>query len=100
MACEEERTRLIGQIASLLKDRSLPEEARTAGLTLIGWLARRMPGEKPHDIGVEEIRRRCAHVNGASTSNGAIANGMTPANGASSHAEASARSRGNGRSEK
>jgi hypothetical protein len=60
MACEEERTRLIGQIASLLRETSVPAEAREAGLTLIGWLARRMPGEPVSIVGVEEMCRRCA----------------------------------------
>lgn len=59
MACEEERTRLIGQIASLLQDTSTPAEAREAGLTLIGWLARRMPGEPVSIVGVEEMCRDC-----------------------------------------
>ena len=60
MAREEERTRLIGQIASLLRETSVPAEAREAGLTLIGWLARRMPGEPVSIVGVEEMCRRCA----------------------------------------
>jgi hypothetical protein len=60
MACEDERTRLIGQIASLLRETSIPAEAREAGLTLIGWLARRMPGEPVSIVGVEEMCRRCA----------------------------------------
>ncbi len=60
MACEEERTRLIGQIASLLRETSVPEDAREAGLTLIGWLARRMPGEPVSIVGVDEMCRRCA----------------------------------------
>lgn len=60
MACEEDRTRLIGQIASLLRETSVPAEAREAGLTLIGWLARRMPGEPVSIVGVEEMCRRCA----------------------------------------
>jgi hypothetical protein len=77
MACEEERTRLIGQIASLLRETSIPEEARDAGLTLIGWLARRMPGEPVSIVGVEEMCRRCAEqryegMNGTSV-NGAKA---------------------------
>jgi hypothetical protein len=59
MACEEDRTRLISQIASLLQETSLPAEAREAGLTLIGWLARRMPGEPVSMVGVEEMCRRC-----------------------------------------
>jgi hypothetical protein len=60
MACEEERTRLIGQIADLIRESSIPKEARDAGLTLIGWLARRMPGEPTSIVGVEEMHRRCA----------------------------------------
>jgi hypothetical protein len=35
----------------------MPETTRTAGLTLIGWLARRMPGEAPHALGVAEARQ-------------------------------------------
>lgn len=93
MACEEERTRLIGEIASLLREASVPDEARAAGLTLIGWLARRMPGEPVSMAGVEEMLRRCAEKspNGAAhvtKANGAAhavqANGVT--NGAASHA--------------
>jgi hypothetical protein len=53
MACEDERTRLIGQIVSLLREGSVPDEAREAGLTLIGWLARRMPGEPVSMAGAE-----------------------------------------------
>ena len=34
----------------------MPECTRTAGLTLIGYLARRMPGEAAHDVGVLEAR--------------------------------------------
>lgn len=45
MTAEEERTRLIGDIARVLRDVPVPEETRAAALTLIGWLARRMPGE-------------------------------------------------------
>jgi hypothetical protein len=48
MTAEEERTRLIGDIARVLRDDGgdgLPDETRAAALTLIGWLARRMPGE-------------------------------------------------------
>jgi hypothetical protein len=58
MAAEEDRTRLIGEIANLLRDASVPEEARAAGLTLIGWLARRMPGEVACQNGVKETLRR------------------------------------------
>jgi len=59
MPSECERTRLIGEIAHLLAVERMPEDTRTAALTLIGWLARRMPGECAHALGVEEaISRR------------------------------------------
>ena len=45
MTAEEERTRLIGDIARVLRDGPVPDDARAAALTFIGWLARRMPGE-------------------------------------------------------
>ncbi len=53
---ECERTRLIGEISKLLREPLMPESTRTAGLTLIGWLARRMPGEIAHALGVAEAR--------------------------------------------
>jgi hypothetical protein len=53
-ADEGARTRLISDISSLLHEPAIPESARSAGLELIGWLARRMPGEAPHALGVEE----------------------------------------------
>ena len=53
---ECERTRLIGEISKLLREPLMPESTRTAGLTLIGWLARRMPGETAHALGVAEAR--------------------------------------------
>jgi hypothetical protein len=53
---ETERSRLIGEITRLLHEPDVPESTRTAGLTLIGWLARRMPGEAAHALGVEEAR--------------------------------------------
>jgi hypothetical protein len=53
---EAERTRLISDIMRLLRDPSVPRSARLAGLTLIGWLARRRPDEAPHAIGIEEAR--------------------------------------------
>ncbi len=46
------RMRLIGELTRLLHDTNMPESTRAAGLTLIGWLARRMPGEAPHALGV------------------------------------------------
>jgi hypothetical protein len=54
---EGERARLIGDITRLIREPQMPETTRTAGLTLIGWLARRMPGEMPHAIGVAEARQ-------------------------------------------
>lgn len=45
MMAEEERTRLIGEIARVLRAGPVPDDARAAALTFIGWLARRMPGE-------------------------------------------------------
>src|SRR5687768_16572688 len=103
MACEEERTRLIGQIATLLREDSMPAEARAAGLTLIGWLARRMPGEPVSLAGVEEMLRRCAEhgytpnghaAAGANGTSGmhtvAPSHGANGANGANGAAEASA----------
>gem|GEM_PF-1264912 len=54
---ECERARLIGDITRLLREPQMPAQARTAGLTLIGWLARRMPGESPHTLGVIEARQ-------------------------------------------
>ena len=54
---ECERARLIGDITRLIREPQMPETTRTAGLTLIGWLARRMPGEAPHALGVDEARQ-------------------------------------------
>jgi hypothetical protein len=51
---EGARTRLISDISSLLHEPTIPESARSAGLELIGFLARRMPGEAPHALGVQE----------------------------------------------
>jgi hypothetical protein len=45
MTAEEDRTRLIGDIARVLREGPVPDDARAAALTFIGWLARRMPGE-------------------------------------------------------
>jgi hypothetical protein len=53
-ADETTRTRLISDISSLLHEPAIPESTRSAGLELIGWLARRMPGEAPHALGVRE----------------------------------------------
>lgn len=71
MPAEQDRTRLIGEIASVLSDGTVPAEARAAALTLIGWLARRMPGEQACRDGVEEMARRaCARAGGAGGTNG------------------------------
>jgi hypothetical protein len=51
------RARLIADIGRLIRDPSVPEVTRLAGLTLIGWLARRRPGEPAHEVGVEEARQ-------------------------------------------
>jgi hypothetical protein len=45
MLNESKRTRLIGQIANVLREQTVDPETRAAGLTLIGWLARRMPDD-------------------------------------------------------
>jgi hypothetical protein len=51
---ERERVRLIADISKMLHDPCVPEPAKAAGLTLIGWLARRQPGEDAHGYGVPE----------------------------------------------
>jgi hypothetical protein len=56
-ADEAERARLIANIACLIREPAMPEATRLAGLTLIGWLARRRPEEPPHAIGVKEARK-------------------------------------------
>jgi hypothetical protein len=56
-ADESERARLIAELAKLLREPALPESTRVAGLTLIGWLARRRLDESPHAIGIEEARQ-------------------------------------------
>jgi hypothetical protein len=53
---ETERTRLIADIARLIRESPMPESTRVAGLTLIGWLARRRSDEAPHAIGIDEAR--------------------------------------------
>lgn len=58
MTAEDSRTCLIGQIACIVRDGSVPAETRDAGLKLIAWLARRMPGESPSQAGVREMKRR------------------------------------------
>jgi hypothetical protein len=51
---EIDRVRLIAELSCILRDPSVPSATRTAGLTLVGWLARRMPGEPAHTLGCEE----------------------------------------------
>ncbi len=55
-ADETTRTRLIADLSRLIQEPSMPEGMRIAGLTLIGWLARRRREESPHAIGIEEAR--------------------------------------------
>lgn len=69
MLAEDHRTRLIGDLVSLLRSDLLSEEARTASLTLIGWLARRMPGEPASTVGLEEMRRNACRPAGAARIN-------------------------------
>ena len=54
---EGERARMISDLTRLIREPHMPETTRCAGLTLIGWLARRMPGESAHAIGVSEARQ-------------------------------------------
>lgn len=49
---EIDRVRLIGELSRILHEPEVPESMKAAGLTLIGWLARRMPGEDAHALGV------------------------------------------------
>lgn len=55
-ADESRRTRLIANLARLIREPAIAEGTRVAGLALIGWLARRRPGEAPHAIGIDEAR--------------------------------------------
>jgi hypothetical protein len=57
-----ERTRLITDITRLIRGSAVPEGARMAGLTLIGWLARRRADEAPHAIGIDEVRESEARI--------------------------------------
>jgi hypothetical protein len=65
VADESARTRMIGDICRLIREAEIPESTRTAGLELIGWLARRMPGESAHAVGVEEARESQRHMKAA-----------------------------------
>ena len=57
LADEAERTRLIADLTRLMNEPCIPETTRVAGLTLIGWLARRRLDEVPHDLGIEQARK-------------------------------------------
>jgi len=61
-ADETARARLIADIARLIREPTVPEGTRLAGLTLIGWLARRRPHELTHAAGVEEARKSKSHL--------------------------------------
>ena len=65
MTAEEDRTRLIGEIARVLREDPVSDEARCAGLTFIGWLARRMPGEPVSLAGAREMVSSSTQRNGA-----------------------------------
>jgi hypothetical protein len=62
---EAERTRLMADLSRLLREPTMPRSARLAGLTLIGWLARRRPNESPHTIGIDEARESERRVQSA-----------------------------------
>ncbi len=62
---ETARARLIDELSRALRDPTMPETTRTAGLTLIGWLARRFPGECAHAIGIPEARESERRVKAA-----------------------------------
>ena len=47
-----DRSHFIGHLACLVNEPGCPADARDAAMTLIGWLARRMPGETSHALGV------------------------------------------------
>ena len=55
MRSECDRTRLISDLSCLIRECDIPADARAATLTLIGFLARRMPGEAASDAGVAEV---------------------------------------------
>jgi hypothetical protein len=70
MKAEADRARLIGELVSLLRSGTMPDDARAAGLTLIGWLARRMPGEAPHTSCCKAMIERAARDDGDGPSRG------------------------------
>jgi hypothetical protein len=50
---EIDRVKLIAELSRILRDPAVPNSTRLAGLTLVGWLARRMPGEAAHTLGCD-----------------------------------------------
>jgi hypothetical protein len=56
VADETERTRLIADIMRLIREPTMPEATRLAGINLVGGRARRRVDEAPHTIGVDEAR--------------------------------------------
>ncbi len=64
---EAARTRLMAEITRLIHEPEMPEPARSAGLTLIGWLARRKAHEAPHAIGLVEARESARRLKAART---------------------------------
>jgi hypothetical protein len=48
-------------LSSFLRECDIPEDARAATLTLIGFLARRMPGEAASTVGVEQVAEQARH---------------------------------------
>ena len=54
---EQSRCRLIGDIVTLLDQDDVPKEAREAALTLVGWLARRMPWDHPSNDAAKQSSR-------------------------------------------
>lgn len=54
-----ERVRLITALSRLVGEQDVPDAMRTAGLALIGYLARRFPGEAAHHVGVPDSSK-CA----------------------------------------
>jgi len=55
----------MADLSRLLREPTMPRSARLAGLTLIGWLARRRPSESPHTIGIDEARESERRVQSA-----------------------------------
>jgi hypothetical protein len=70
MTAEEERTRLIGDIARVLRAGPVPDDARAAALTFIGWLARRMPGEPVSVCDLSRCRGYAPREEAPQSSNG------------------------------